>query len=185
VHRRSLIRKGAVAALEAESVRLKSAMKVFESRTAKEFSAFELPACTVVTPEESIDQDKFRVALEDKQRVLMLTIGVYTCAPTEQELRDLLDGMALIVESAVEKDPSLGGNATTALYAGSDCETAENGNAYRGSCFLRYQVIYQYVPEFNETDLSPLLVANAQWNLSNTQAVADRINDTITVEQAP
>jgi hypothetical protein len=174
-HERQAIREAIVAQLKG---RTSAGVRVFKSRR-EPLREMELPAITVYTDEETVD-DVNTAPRELKRQVSVAVIGwVMQSASVD----DALDALALEIETAMDADMFLGGTSPGASRLASVAIGEKlDGARPMGAVNLTYTATYF-------TDLRIALEANAfttvdvKTSVTPGQALADRAENILAVPQ--
>ncbi len=119
--------------------------RVFESRIKPLQSKTQLPAISVYTMREPTDtQESHSWADPDNpgivKRRLQLAIEIVTSG---DESDDLLDQIALQVETVMDADPTLGNRVESVLVLETTVAFADSGEKIIGAALLTYEIVYR------------------------------------------
>jgi hypothetical protein len=137
LHERKAIRDAVVAQLSGQTA---AGARVFASRQSS-VKKVELPAICVYTDSEEVDEESADSSPRWLKRKLLLAVEVWAGAASGVD--DVLDALALEVETAMDSDDSLGGTAFWSWPASTEVGLTEIGNQPVGCCRMLYTVVYK------------------------------------------
>lgn len=172
-HPRQLIRHAVAAQLTGATA---AGTRVFKTRVLP--YRRELPAVAVYTFTETVDVDVDSSPRELK-RTLDLVIEGAVQATSAENPDDLLDALALEIETALHADPTFGNTAADAVLSATELEVVAEGEQLIGVVKLTYRVEYY---AFADTFVPPddFNTANVRYNLSNEVHPDNEARDIIT-----
>lgn len=183
-HPRSAIRAAVKAQLVARAslTALVPAERVFLSRYRDLFAEKQLPAIRIYTHSEETDEDSWTSAPREYYRRLDCVIEGAIRVPSSKsdQLDDMLDDLAWEIEKALGKDDTLNDTASDSNLARTAVEVDTDSEQVVGQITLVFRIDYTSHPGQETAELDDLDTVSTAWNLSGTQAPADRASDTIT-----
>lgn len=139
-HERKEIRDALVAQLAANVSLV--AGRVSASRKEPHRKA-ELPAAVVYTTSEQVDPESRRASPQRLTRNLVVTVSAYAEADSVDELDEVLDAIALEIETAVDLDDTLGGKAGFIGLSSTETAVGVEGTRPTGELTMTFDVVYE------------------------------------------
>lgn len=137
-HKRELVRKAVIAAIEARPVFVN---RVFSTRL-RSTEVGELPVAIVYALRETSEHADLSYALHRTAQIAVEVKGAAN-AEAEQDLADVLDALSAEVEIAAYADPTLGGLAIGLELVRSEVALDPSGNTRDGAIILTLNVLYR------------------------------------------
>lgn len=186
-HQRAVIRRAVVALLKAAGT--SAGLRIYPNRVLP-VGKKQMPAILVRSGEESVDPASSSTSPRELTRSFSLEI-VALCG-VEEDADDVLDGMALEIETAMHADPFLrdsGGRAQAADLVLSDTSEPDidrEGDRLIGGIALTYTVTYQTLAPEPPTDLDDFVTAHVTHKVTGpSMPDADDAEDEFTVQEEP
>lgn len=174
MHERKDIRDAIVAALVAAGASFGS--RVFPSRNPPLRTA-ELPAVCVYTDDEAVDRASWSTAPRELTRTV--NVAVEAWARATDDIEDVLDALALEVETAMDADLNLDDTAFDSGLLSTEIGIASAGDRPMGAARLIYSVVYH--TELRAPPVEDAFdVADIHYDLSGEQHADDQAHDTLT-----
>lgn len=178
MHERQAIREAVVAQLigPAPAFRTSARDRITKSRMAP-IRGSELPAINVYTDGEEVSADSRSTAPRELTRTMVVTIEAW--AKYAENVDDVLDDLALEIESAMDRDLNLAGTAFDSKLERTEIGIKLDGDRPMGCVHLEYAVLFH-------TDLrvaAPTDVfdaATVRYDLAGVQSSADQRSDNLT-----
>jgi hypothetical protein len=136
VHERQAIREAALTLLDGATA---AGVRVFKTRLAPLRQA-ELPAIAVYTDEESVSPDSGTSSPRELTRTVTLAVEGWVKA--NEDVDDVLDELALEIETAMDADQNLGGTAFDSVLVKTETGLKIDGERPMGCVHLEYAVTY-------------------------------------------
>lgn len=175
VHERQAIRAAVVAQLVASST--SAGARVYPMRQPP-VRKVELPAICVYTDSEETDEESANTAARWLKRKALVAIEIWAEATTAVD--DVLDALALEVETAMDQDDSLAGTAFWAWGpASTEIGITAIGDKPVGCCRMLYAVTYKtdLRTEARDGAFDDLKTVDTKYNLAAAQDDADQAED--------
>ena len=164
-HQRTLIRQAVVAALIAADT--SAGARVFASRVVPFKARGEFPVLAVYTLEEETDIDESLSTAPrelDRRMPLVIEGWVVPSAPADN-VDELIDDLALEVETAMHADPYFGDTCAESILDRTETEVVEEGNRLVGILVMTYAVRYHTKAPEPPDDLDDFLTVGNTTNL--------------------
>lgn len=144
----------------------------------------ELPAILVYTLSDTVDPTSALTAPRLLTRDLDLQIDGLVWAETEAE--DRLHALAAQIETVLDADPFLGGEAMYFIPVGTEFDPIEQvGDRQVGRIAMTYSARYETEAPIAPTDTDDLETVYTTTNLGGELADEDAAVDDVTVQEAP
>jgi hypothetical protein len=179
-HARQVIRESVVAILAGANI--VPSGHVTQTRLAPQREG-QLPQISVYTLDETIPDDAHLSAPRRLERVLTLAIEAWTKLAHDGAIDNQLDDLALGIETALHRDPSLGGDTVCndSWLTSTQIAMKLDGNLPMGAIHLGYTVRYfTYAPETADVPLPAFQEFDTHYNLANVQDPDDQAEDIVT-----
>lgn len=172
-HERKAIRAAVVAQLSGHTA---AGTRVFPSRQPP-VREVELPAICVYTDSEEVDEESANSAPRWLKRKAIVAIEVWAAAGDAVD--DVLDALALEVETAMDSDDSLGGTAFWVWPTSTEIGITAIGKIPVGCCRMLYTVTYKtdLRTEARDAAFDALKTVDTKYDLAAAQAPADQAED--------
>ncbi len=135
-----------------------------------------LPCLSVYTGDEDVDPASRKNANRELKRSVEVSIAAWDLAEPNEEIDDVLDALALEVETAMDADCEFGGKAYSSILTRTEIGVKMDGSSPMGCVQLTYTC--EYLTDLRiaapEDDFD---VADIQYSLSGDQAAADQAHD--------
>jgi hypothetical protein len=172
-HERTEIREAVVAQLIAASTAAGS--RVYETRLAPIRTA-ELPAISVYVDSETVRPDSMSSAPRELKRTAELAIEAW--ARADADVDDVLDALALEIETAMDSDVNLDETAFNSVLSSTEVKISMDGDRPMGVVRLVYAVVYHTDQRVDAPD-DDFDKADVKFSLENEQDEADQANDSL------
>lgn len=180
-HERTIIRRKAVEVLTSAL----DGVAVLDARPLP-VDEKELPAVSVYTNEEPLDEDTRHSAPRWMRRRLRLRVEcmVFPEAADDEDpdVAGAVDDLCLDVENALLEDETLGGELADLYLTNTEIEFPDHGHAVLGTAVLTFVAEYDTVLPRETTDesLDDFDKVDTRWDLNAEQDQADQAHDQIT-----
>lgn len=173
MHERQAIRAAIVAQLSGET---DAGVRVYPARQPP-LRKVELPAICVYTDSEEVDEESANSNPRYLKRKAQIAIEIWAEATTAVD--DVLDALALDVETAMDGDDSLAGTAFWSWPASSEIGITAIGDKPVGCCRMLYTVIYKtdLRTEARDAAFDDLATVDTKYDLNAEQDPADQAED--------
>lgn len=179
-HERQNLRAAIVAQIKGPANnRTTAGARVYPSRMHPLRSA-DLPAILIYIESETVSEGSAVTSPRELKRMAEVKVEGWVMTPPGVATDDALDALALQIETAMDIDLNLDGNAFDSQLQSTEIGIKIEGDQSMGAVALTYAVTYHSdirvtlpVDNFEE--------ANTQISLGGTQATADRANDSIAI----
>lgn len=121
----------------------------------------ELPAISVYTLEDTVDQERSNTAPREYTRDLKLEIAGWVTPGDDVD--DRMDDLALEIETLMDGDIYLGDNAADSMLEATAMGVRGEGDAIMGLVTLTYRVRYTNLAPEAPTGLSDFLTADVKY----------------------
>ncbi len=175
-HERQDLRDAVVTQLVAAGMSVGS--RVYKTRMGP-IRATELPAVCVYISDETVDPTSRMTAPREMKRTAKVVVEAY--ARATEDVDDVLDALALEVETAMDVDLNFDETAFDSVLTSTELGIQMTGDRPMGAVQLTYSVIYHSDSRVAapEDDFEG---ADAQYSLAGDQLTADQAQDTIELE---
>lgn len=156
---------------------------VFTSR-ARKLDSYELPAILIYTPLERVSV--YNASPLEYKRVC--TVKVEVLAEGDDDIEDLLDDYAMLIEKALELHDTLNGAVDGILLISKESEISAEAERITGGIALTYEATY-YTEAANNGDderhdpLVPFVTAATTFKHAGSLADSPATNDQVTFEE--
>lgn len=106
----------------------------------------ELPALSVYTLDESVDDASLQTAPRELTRELELKIVAWVADKDSAPAGDAMDDIAMQVESVMDVDPYLGGRCVESILGDTTVQILADGDPLLGLLTMTYRVTYRTSP---------------------------------------
>jgi hypothetical protein len=143
----------------------------------------DLPAISVYTLEETIDEESAESAPRELLRSIDLEVAGFVHAGSAVD--DAMDDLAEQIEAAMDADPTFGGKAADSFLRSTTMGLTGDGDTIAGMVTLTYDVTYRTTPADPVEDVDEFLTADVVHNPGGNVHPDDRAEDLINVRPAP
>ncbi len=169
-HERTLVRNAVVAQLMGETA---AEDRVTKSRIEPNAQA-QLPAISVYSNDET-SKDGESSPRELERKVDVEVVG-WVRAATGESIDDVLDDLALEIETAMDSDRYLGATAGDSVLVSTKVGLANTGDRPMGAVVMTYRVTYR--SDLRVDDASDVFdTASVNFSLGSAQATDDQASD--------
>lgn len=172
MHERRAIREAIRTQLTGETA---AGARVFETRQAP-LRTDELPAIAIYTEDESVDPASGSTAPRELRRTVNIAIEAWARAAADVD--DVLDELALEIETAMDSDLEFGGTAYHSVLLSTEVGLKLDGDRPMGAIRLVYAVTYHTDLRVGEPE-DLFDKAEITYNLENAQHEDDQAHDTL------
>lgn len=101
----------------------------------------ELPAISVYTRVEDVDDESAETAPRELRR--QVEVEIVGAVGASDHMDDVMDALALEIETVMHADPFLGDVASDSILSGTEANVRDEGKRLIGIIILTYQVTYR------------------------------------------
>lgn len=170
LHPRKQIRDAIVTALLTKTG---AGTRVYPNRV-RPWRAKNLPAIGVYTKSEEANHHDSAPRAYERRALVVVEI----VADADDHLDDVLDLQALLVETILLADPTMGGVADDLVLSDSSLDFLEKGDTLQGCCAITFEATYW--TEQPEPTLDDFETANVEWDVATPDGQIEAV-DTITM----
>jgi hypothetical protein len=181
-HPRQLIRQAVRTLLDGVTV---AGARVSATRVDVPYRKVDLPAISVYTLEETVEDESSSTAPRELERELTLEIAGFV--EFGEGVDDRMDDLAQEIETAMHADPFLGGLAGDCLLVATELSVRGEGDRLAGVVTLTYAVTYRTLaPEPPaDDDMDDFLRVDAEHNPAGEVHPDEVAEDLFTVQEEP